>query len=110
MKAIRKILVAVKDPEAKRLPALEKAAQLALASGASIELFHAISDPVYADFELTEESLRDLEASRSTRYWSRLEGIARGLRLRNIKVRASAAWDFPAHESIVRRAIAVKAD
>ena len=110
MKAIRRILVAVKDPDAKRLPAVEKAAQLALASGASIELFHAISDPVYADFELTEASLKDLEASRSTRYWSRLEGIALGLRRRNIKVRASAAWDFPTHESIVRRAIAVKAD
>lgn len=110
MKAIRRILVAVKDPDAKQLPAVEKAAQLALACGASIELFHAIAEPVYADFELTEESLNDLEASRSTRYWSRLEQIALGLRRRNIKVRASTAWDFPAHESIVRRALAVKAD
>jgi universal stress protein E len=110
VKAIRRILVAVKDPEARQFPAVEKAAQLALASGASIELFHAISEPVYADFELTQESLQDLEASRSTRYWSRLEGIALGLRRRNIKVRTSAAWDFPTHESIVRRALAVKAD
>ena len=110
MKRIRKILVAVKDPEARQFPAIEKAAQLALATGASIELFHAISEPVYADFELTEQSLNDLQAARATRYWSRLEGIALGLRRRNIDVRTSARWDFPVHESIVRRAIAVKAD
>lgn len=110
MKAIRRILVAIKDPDAKRLPGVEKAAQVALASGASLELFHAISEPVYADFELTEQSLQDLETSRSTRYWSHMERIALSLRRRNIKVRASAAWDFPAHESIVRRALAVKAD
>jgi nucleotide-binding universal stress UspA family protein len=48
MKAIRPILVAVEDPDSKRLPAVEKAAQLALASGASLELFHAIAEPVYA--------------------------------------------------------------
>lgn len=110
MKAIRRILVAVKDPEAKALPAIEKAAQLALVSGASIELFHAIAEPVYADFELTEESLQDLQTARMTRYWSRLERIAVGLRRRNIKVRTFVAWDFPAYESIVRRAIAAKAD
>ena len=110
MKAIRRILVAVKDPDAKQLPTVEKAAQIALACGASIELFHAISEPVYADFELTEESLQELQTTRATRYWARLERIAAGLRHRNLKVGTRADWDFPAYESIVRRAIAVRAD
>jgi universal stress protein E len=110
MKAFRRILVAIKDPSAKALPAVDKAAQLALACGASIELFHAISEPVYADFELTDESLQDLKTSREAQYWSRLEQIAARLRKQNIKVRASASWDFPTYESVVRAAIASKAD
>jgi universal stress protein E len=110
MKAIRRILVAVKDPDAKQLPAVEKAVQLARASGASIELFHAIAEPVYADFELTDESLQDLKASRAARYWSRLERIAIRLRRQNLNVRSCADWDFPTYEAIVRRALAVKAD
>src|SRR5690242_15348219 len=47
MRAIRKILVGVRDPKAKQLPAVEKAAQLALAFGAQLELFHALSMPSY---------------------------------------------------------------
>jgi universal stress protein E len=110
MKAIRRILVAVKDLDAKQYPAVDKAAQLALASNASIELFHAITEPVYADFELTDESLQDLKTSREAQCWSRLEKIAARLRKQNLKVRASASWDFPTYESVVRAAIAAHAD
>jgi hypothetical protein len=45
MRPIRRILVAVKDPEARALPAIRKAAQLARACGAQLELFHALSKP-----------------------------------------------------------------
>ena len=47
MRTVRRILVAVKEPMAKPLPAVDKAAQLARAFGADIELFHAISSPRY---------------------------------------------------------------
>jgi hypothetical protein len=42
-------LIAVKDPTAKSLPAVDKGAQLARALGAHVELFHAISTPLYID-------------------------------------------------------------
>ena len=50
MRAIRRILVAVKDSGAKRPPAVSKAVQLARALRAEIELFHAMDAPVYIDF------------------------------------------------------------
>ena len=49
MSDIRRILVAIKDPWAPSLPAMEKAAQLARALGAKIRLFHAMSEPLYID-------------------------------------------------------------
>ena len=44
MRRIRRILVAVKDPTAKALPALEKAGQLARALDAELVLFHAFGE------------------------------------------------------------------
>jgi nucleotide-binding universal stress UspA family protein len=49
MRSIRRILVAIKDPEAKTTPALVKAGQLARALGAQIELFHGIASRLYVD-------------------------------------------------------------
>ena len=49
MHSIRRILVAVKDPTAKSQPAVMKAAQLARALGAELELFHSISTPFYVE-------------------------------------------------------------
>jgi nucleotide-binding universal stress UspA family protein len=47
MRRIRRILVAVKNPAAKALPAVATAAQLARAFGAELVLFHAISTSLY---------------------------------------------------------------
>ena len=49
MKAIRRILVGVKDPGARSSPAVHKAACLAEAFGAELVLFHAIAVPVAAE-------------------------------------------------------------
>ena len=46
MPAPKLILVAVKSPALRSQPALRKAAQLALATGAKLELFHAITAPL----------------------------------------------------------------
>ena len=46
MKPINRILVAVKDPHARRQPGVEKAIHIARTLDASIELFHALSAPV----------------------------------------------------------------
>jgi hypothetical protein len=49
MPAIRRILVAVKDPDSKSLPSIAKAARLAKGFGAKLILFHAITDLVSSD-------------------------------------------------------------
>jgi universal stress protein E len=105
MRSIRRILVAVKDPTAAALPAVAKAAQLARAFDAELELFHAIDSPVYMDM-LGCAAERALAAERTEReqYLQRLERIAARVRLHTRKVTVAADWDYPAYEAIVRRA------
>ena len=62
MSDIRRILVAVKDPWAQSLPAMEKAAQLARALGANITLFHAMSEPFYIDVSQANEATAEKRA------------------------------------------------
>jgi len=111
MRNIRRILVAIKDPRAKSLPAVLKAAQLARACGADIELFHGIAATVYADiFSLQNVSLAGIERDMRAQQLRALEMIAVRLRKHGINVTVSAEADFPVYEAIVRRAILIKAD
>ncbi|HXR20748.1 MAG TPA: universal stress protein [Steroidobacteraceae bacterium] len=111
MPAIRRILVAVRALDAKSLPAVLKAAQIARACAAQIELYHGLDRPVYADLDgLEERSLLELERELKQRAVRRLEDIADRLRQHSIKVSVCADWDFPAHEAIVRRALSIEAD
>jgi hypothetical protein len=50
MAAIRSILVAIKDPTARKLPAVAKAAQIATAFGSKMELFHDMTTTLYTGF------------------------------------------------------------
>lgn len=111
MRAIRKILVAVKQPSAAVLPAVEKAVQLARAFGASIELYHSITERVLADpYAEYLNYLADYERETQQRYASEIEAVAEAVRKQGVKVQATADWDYPAHEGIVRRARRVEAD
>lgn len=111
MKNIRRILVAVKDVDAKAMPAVDKAVQLAQAFGAEIELFHAITIRMSIDAAyLHDDGLPGAERAVRTHYRNRLEALAGRLRERGIKANATTEWDFPAYEAIVRRAGRVKAD
>ena len=105
MAAIRRILVAVKDPSARRSAAVDKAAQLAAGLGASLELFHAISEPIYVDAAvMTGKPLRQFEKEWRDRNLERLEKLAAPLRERGVKVTTACDWDHPAFEAVVRRA------
>jgi len=111
MVAIRRILVAVKDPAARSSPAVAKAAQLAKAFGSKIELFHDLTTTLYSGFPGGIDSdapafQREHQAARL----EQLEKLAAPLRHRGLRVSTAAEWDYPAHEAIVRRAIATKAD
>jgi universal stress protein E len=109
--SFRRILVAVKDVERKSLPAVLKAAQLARACGADIELFHSLSTPVYIDlYAFDAQGFEDVEQKLQQQALRRLEEIANRIRKHNIRVTVSAQWDFPVYEAVVRRALKINAD
>lgn len=111
MRRLRRILVAIKDPGARILPGVAKAAQLARANGARLELFHGITTSVYiepfAPAELTPERILTHERVQAK---ARLEKLAARLRRSGVKATAAVAIDFPAHEAILRRASRIGAD
>ncbi len=109
--AIRRILVAVKDPAAKGSIAVAKAAELALAFDAELELFHDIDLPLFAEaYDGGERTLGDETANIRADYLHGLELLATPLRKRGLAVAVAAEWDFPAFEAVLRRAYRSKAD
>lgn len=111
MRKIRRILVAVKEPGSRSSAAIAKGAELARATGASLELYHALSEPLQvAAFLSTRASLLAVERKMRDRSLAELERTARRLRARGIEVSTSVEWDFPAYEAVVRRAIRTGAD
>lgn len=111
LKPIRRILVAVKSLEARKLPAVLKAAQLARATGAGVELFHALADPVFLDtLEANRVGVQGIEEQLRGQALRRLEAIAETLRAHSIDVTVSAVWDYPVFEAIVRQALKSRAD
>lgn len=108
---IRRILVAVKQVSGRASPTIAKAAQLAHALGAQLELFHAISQPLPVDsLMFLGEGLGKFQHSERARYLKRLEAIAAPLRQEGLKVSVTAEWDFPAHQAVLRRARHARAD
>jgi len=111
MQPIRRILVAVKNPEGNASPAVIKAGQLALALGAEVELFHAIVTPLYIDsYTVRNGSLGDMERHMKAGRLAGLQAMAKRLQRHSIDVSAAADWDFPGYEAIVRRASEIRAD
>jgi universal stress protein E len=108
--AIRRVLFAIRNPQARQQPGLAKAIQVARAFGASLELFHALTDAVFIELgRYADDSLDRLR--------ERVEGEARIPLVRLCEVAhkhgvaASHAveWDYPPHEAVVRRASAIGA-
>jgi len=105
MRSVRRILVAVKDPQAKSLPAVTKATQLARALGADLELFHGIDTSIYLDtLDAAERSPKQVEDAERKQVLQQLERIAVRVRRHGVNVTTATEWDYPVYESIVRRA------
>lgn len=111
MRSIRRILVAIKDPGAMTLPAVAKAARLAQACGAHLELFHTLKASVHADTPTAyEEALGDSFETQRRQLLQRLGRIAARLRLHGIEVSTAVEYDYPAYDAIIRRAMHIDAD
>lgn len=110
---IRRILVALRDVTKAPRAQLRKAATLALRAGASVELFHAIGEPAATGLIRRNAARRSLAESRQAiaeRTGARLDKLARSPVFEGVKVTHHATWDYPAHEAIVRRVLATRAD
>ena len=112
MKKLRRILVAIADLHVTQGNVLRRAAALARATGARIELFHAVTAPVIQSRPLGRRRVEvQLSIEHSVRVArEKLERLARSKVLQGCQVTSTATWDKPAHEAIVRRAIEVGAD
>ena len=110
MQAIRRILVAIKDPQARSFPAVAKAAQLARALGAEMELFHAIDAPLYVDVSLRGRDVKQLESDWRQQFLRQLHRAAARFSGADLKVTTAVEWDYPGYEAIIRRARRIGAD
>jgi len=100
----------VKDPSAKSLRAVTKAAQLARALGAELELFHSLSTTLYVDAYSSIEPPSGIERIIRGRCLEDLEFVAARVRRNDLKVTVAAEWDYPVYEAVIRRAAHIKAD
>jgi universal stress protein E len=102
---IHHILVAIKEPRAKSHPAVAKAAAIAVALDAKVQLFHAMDVSAYFDLGPVDGPPLALiwQKQRETQL-SLLEALAAPLRRRGLTVTTAAEWDFPAHEAVIRSA------
>jgi len=107
----RRILFAIKDPGTRRHATLDKVIAIAQRLGAKLELFNAISSPVFLDLEpLKGQTLGALKREALALREKQLDKLAARARERGVPTTCVVDWDFPPHEAIVRRAKAAKAD
>lgn len=111
MTPIRRILFAVRNPDAPRQPGIIKAIRLAKSLGASLELFHAIASPVYLGYApVRDGSIAALRTKSVEHALAKLGKFAAAARKQGVKLDCSVEWDHPPHEAIVRRAARLGAD
>jgi len=109
---IQHILVAIGT--LKRPPTFElrKAAAVALAAGASVELFHAIEEPdpgASYPQTATRQAVERQRAAIVAKSCARLELFARKV-LAGVKTTCTAEWGHAPYDAIVRRALTTHAD
>jgi universal stress protein E len=108
---VQRILVAIKTLRVAPNPAVAKAAQLARAYDARVELFHSLDAPLYLDpHAVVGKSGQTLQQELQQQALARLDAIAQPLRRRGVKVAVAAVWDSPSFEAIIRRALQTRAD
>ena len=97
------ILVVV-DPTREEQPAVERAKELALKTGASLELFICHYDPdIAAGIFSSAQKEDDLRAMVGANLKSKLEALAAPARDAGIAVETCLVWDYPLDAGIIRK-------
>ena len=105
MEKITRILSVI-DPTVESQPGLERAAWLAAATGAELELLVCYYNEYLSGDRLFDSpSLENARAEVIANQQQHLEELAEPLRKRGILVKTSANWDHPLYEGIVRQAV-----
>ena len=109
----KRLLVAVRDIEGLSSTTLRKVAVLARGSKATVELFHATTEPELVETVWRDRSGRPADVLFQTiesKTNARLARIGRSGPLAHIRVTVHSNWDNPTYEAIIRRALAIEAD
>ena len=110
MQNLSKIL-AVVDPTVQDQPAMHRAAWLASATGAELELLVCYYNEYLSGDRLFDSpSLEKARAEIMGVQSKHLEELAESLRKNGVRVTTAAIWDHPLHDGIVRHAITIGAD
>jgi universal stress protein E len=112
MKKLRRILVAISDLQHAHGGVLRRAAMLARATDAQVELLHVVTGPLTQSRRVGGRVLSlQLTPDQSLQVAQKgLERVARSKLLLGCRVQSVAVADKPAYEAIVRRAVATRAD
>jgi universal stress protein E len=105
----KSIVVAVRDPGARKQLAVRKAGSIAARTGARITLFHAFSAPRPLSLPMPADPAAILRMETSRRRTA-LDAVAKRLRARGIDVQTEVVWDFPPAHAIVRHVLERKPD
>ena len=111
--SIHRILVAIRDLHHAPRTELRKAAEIARAANATLELFHAVDIPARTDRAaagLPAGTVGKLAMTKLRIAEQRLRQFARLSSLRGVEVTPHVSADYPAHEAVVRRAERIRAD
>jgi universal stress protein E len=99
-----RILYAVKDTDPRAVVGLGKVIALARACKAKLDLFHAVSTPLFLPQRTTDSTIDGIKRDTIELHRLRLEKLAARARRRGVDVACTAVWDHPPDEAIVRHA------
>ncbi len=103
------IVVAVRDPGARKQTAIRKAARIAAQTGARLTLLHAFSAPFPLPQPMPSDPTAILRMVAKSRRQQLLK-LARPLRARGLQVQCEVVWDFPPAHAVVRHVLTSKPD
>jgi universal stress protein E len=103
-----KRLLVVVDPTASYHPAIERAAWLAKRIPARLELFISDYSPHLSDTR--SATAAESHPAALDRHRRRLDQLAEPLRTAGLGVDVDVRWDYPLHDSIVRKSVDSRAD
>jgi universal stress protein E len=109
--ASKKVLVVISNADSGEQQAIDRAVGLAVKTDVELELFQCVYDADLEGYPWSQEE--DHAQFRSLLVEKRSSGLGRlveMLRRQGLSTSATAMWDYPIYEGIVRRALAIEAD